>query len=241
MQIIIPMAGLGARFKTAGYTIPKPMVDVLGRPMIQAVIENLQVEGQYIFIIHKQHETDYGLGSMLQQIKPGCVVIETEVVTEGPACTALLAQDYIDSNELIIINCDQIIEDLNINQLIRFSKVNQADGILGTFISTSNKNSYVKLDDHGYVTEVKEKLVISNTATNGLHFWNNGKDFVFSAKEMIKANERYNNEFYIAPTYNYLIKNRKVVLPYFYNLHFPIGTPQDLEAYVTSYKKLNYQ
>ena len=93
----------------------------------------------------------------------------------------------------------------------------------------------MKLDPHGEVTEIKEKIVISNIATNGLHFWKNGKDFVYSAKEMINAEERYNNEFYIAPSYNYLIKTNKKILPYFYNLHFPIGTPEDLKIYQNLY------
>mgnify|MGYP000155918712 CR=1 FL=1 len=125
--------------------------------------------------------------------------------------------------------------DFDVNKLLEFSKVNDADGILGAFISTSKKNSYMKLDPQGEVTEIKEKIVISNTATNGLHFWNNGKDFISSAKEMIEAGERYNNEFYIAPTYNYLVKNGKKILPYFYNLHFPIGTPEDLNKYKELY------
>ena len=81
------------------------------------------------------------------------------------------------------------------------------------------------------MVEVKEKIVISNLATNGLHYWKHGKYFVKSAEEMIAQNDRYNGEFYVAPTYNYLIKDGKKVLPYFFNLHFPIGVPEDLEKY----------
>jgi dTDP-glucose pyrophosphorylase len=235
INVIIPMAGAGKRFIDVGYTIPKPFIPVKGKPMVQAVVENLSIDGKHIFIIQKEHSVGGNLQTFLNAISPNCVIIEVDALTEGPACTALLAEQYIDDNPLIIVNCDQIIHDFDVNKLLEFSKVNDADGILGAFISTSKKNSYMKLDPQGEVTEIKEKIVISNTATNGLHFWNNGKDFISSAKEMIAVGERYNNEFYIAPTYNYLVKNGKKILPYFYNLHFPIGTPEDLNKYKELY------
>jgi dTDP-glucose pyrophosphorylase len=235
INVIIPMAGAGSRFMSAGYKIPKPFIPVNGKPMIQSVIENLNIDGKHIFIIQKQYSIDRNLKTFLNTISPNCVIIEVDGLTEGPACTALLAEEYIDDNPLIIVNCDQMIHDFDINKLLEFCKVNETDGVLGAFISTSNKNSYMQLDVNGEVMDIKEKIVISNTATNGLHFWQNGKNFVYSVKEMIKSGEKYNNEFYIAPSYNYLIKSGKKILPYFYNLHFPIGTPEDLKSYLELY------
>ena len=234
INVIIPMAGAGKRFSDVGYTIPKPFIPVFGKPMVQAVVENLNIDGKHIFIIQKQHSVGNNLQTFLKSLKPECVIIEIDELTEGPACTALLAEEHVDDNPLIIVNCDQIIHDFDVTKLLEFCDKNEADGILGAFLSSSKKNSYMKIDPQGEVTEIKEKIVISNIATNGLHFWKNGKDFVSSAKEMIKAGERYNNEFYIAPTYNYLIKDGKKILPFFYNLHWPIGVPEDLN----NYKKL---
>jgi dTDP-glucose pyrophosphorylase len=235
INVIIPMAGAGSRFMSAGYKIPKPFIPVNGKPMIQSVIENLNIDGKHIFIIQKQYSINRNLKTFLNTISPNCVIIEVDGLTEGPACTALLAEEYIDDSPLIIVNCDQMIHDFDVNKLLEFCDKNEADGILGAFISSSKKNSYMKLDPQGEVTEVKEKIVISNIATNGLHFWKNGKNFVSSVKEMIKAGERYNNEFYIAPTYNYLIKDGKKILPFFYNLHWPIGVPEDLNKYKQLY------
>jgi NDP-sugar pyrophosphorylase family protein len=153
--------------------------------------------------------------------------------TEGPACSCLLAKELINNDSpLIIVNCDQIILDFNIDNLLKFALYNNADGILGTFHSTSSKNSYIKLGDDLRVQEIKEKIVISNIATNGLHFWKHGKFFVESAEKMIEANDRYSNEFYVAPSYNYLIKQGKTILPYYYNLHYPIGVPEDLNSFI---------
>ncbi len=235
VNLIIPMAGEGKRFSDVGYTIPKPFIPVHGKPMVQSVVENLNIDGKHIFIVQKQHSVGNSLKLFLEGIRPECVIIEVDSLTEGPACTALLAEQYIDDNPLIIVNCDQMIHDFNLKHLLEFCEKNEADGILGAFLSSSKKNSYMKIDPQGEVTEVKEKIVISNIATNGLHFWKNGKDFVSSAKKMIEAGERYNNEFYIAPTYNYLVKDGKKILPFFYNLHWPIGIPDDLNKYKQLY------
>lgn len=235
MNIIIPMAGDGRRFSDVGYSNPKPLIPVLGKPMVQSVYENLNVEAQHIFIIRKKHSDDEDLENFLKKLDPNCKIILVDELTEGPASTCLLAEEYITDEPLMIINCDQMIHDFNINYLIEFMMNTKADGVLGAFISSSKKNSYMKLDPQGEVTEVKEKIVISNIATNGLHLWKNGLDFVESAKEMISKNERYNNEFYIAPTFNHLINRGKKILPFFYNLHFPIGTPDDLEIYEKVY------
>lgn len=235
MNVIIPIAGSGSRFEKVGYTVPKPLIDVNGMTMIESVIKNLNLTARFIFIIQKKHDLEFELSNELRKILPDCEIVIVDGLTEGPACSVLLAKEYIDENPLIVINCDQMIHDFNINHLIEFSNVHELDGILGAFISSSNKNSYVKLNENGIVTEVREKIVISNIATNGLHYWVNGKDFVESAEDMIKDNERYNNEFYIAPTYNHLIKKGKKIMPFFYNLHYPIGTPDDLKYYIDTY------
>jgi dTDP-glucose pyrophosphorylase len=238
-NILIPMAGRGSRFCKKGYTEPKPLIDVIGSPMIEAVIKNLYNKNvNFIFILNKNQDKLNQITNIITKCVNDPKIIYTDKITDGPACTALLAKKYISEDSLIIANCDQIIVDYNYETLIKFCKKNKTDGIIGSFISTSNKNSYVKLSPNGEVTEVKEKIVISNIATNGLHFWKNGHDFINSAEEMIKNNERYKNEFYIAPSYNYMIKDGKRVLPFFYNLHYPIGTPKDLKKYRGLYEDI---
>lgn len=232
LTIIIPMAGDGIRFKQAGFIPVKPLITVFGKTMVERVVDNLNIEGNFIFIIREDHDINGELTNVLLHIKPTCKIIKVNKLTEGPACTALLAKQYITEGPLLIINCDQIIEDFDITKLLRFVKNTNADGVIGAFVSSSDKNSYMKLDPNGHVTELKEKIVISNLATNGLHFWKNGKYFIESTKTMIKHDERYNKEFYIAPTFNYMIKDGLRVLPFFYNLHYPIGTPEDLIKYL---------
>lgn len=232
------MAGRGSRFSKEGYSLPKPLIEFNGKTMIENVLENLNLDANYIFIVHQDHIEKFGIDEILKKIKPNSKIISVNEVTEGAACTALLAEKYIDDKTLMIINCDQMIHDFSFQHIIEFLEYTKSDGLLGTYLSTSPKNSFLKVDENGIVTQVEEKVVISDIALIGLHIWKNGKDFVISAKEMIKNNDTYNGEFYISKTFNYLIKKGKKILPYFFNLYHSIGTPTDLKKYLNYYEKV---
>ena len=111
LNVLIPLAGLGSRFSDAGYIFPKPLIEINGKPMIQVVIENLNIDANYVFIIQKEHDEKYNLKKVLEIIKPNCKVVFAEGLTEGAACTTLLAEEHIDNeNPLLIANSDQYIE-----------------------------------------------------------------------------------------------------------------------------------
>ena len=237
MNIIIPMAGLGSRFKTSGYTVPKPLIPIEGKPMIQHAIDTLGIKGNYIFITQKEHN----LKPHLEAIYPGCKVIEIDYITKGSACTVLLAKKYINNDlPLIITNCDQIMWWDN-NSFSTFIKNYPHDGFVVTYTENTPKNSYVKLNKEGFAVEFAEKKVISSISLNGIHYWKRGKYFVHSAENMIKTNEQYNNEFYVAPTYNGLIKDGKKIGVYHIpnEQHNAVGTPEDLIKYAD--KTYNYE
>jgi NDP-sugar pyrophosphorylase family protein len=236
INILIPMAGLGKRFEKTHPNIPKPFITIQNRSMLSRVIENLK--NHIVEFIFVSQETLFNDSRFEEIIKNENINYKTVIApshTDGPACSCLLAKNFIDNNDpLIIVNCDQMILDFNLDNLLKFAFYNKADGVLGVFHSTSSKNSYIKLGDDLRIQEIKEKIVISNIATNGLHFWKHGKFFVESAEKMISSNDRYSNEFYVAPSYNYLIKEGKNILPYYYNLHYPIGIPEDLNYFTTN-------
>lgn len=235
INILIPLGGAGKRFCDAGYDIPKPFIDVDGESMIRLVIRNLShPDVHFIFVINEEQISPKEFGDHIQDLPISFSIHSTKKLTEGPASTVLLAKAEINNDiPLIVVNCDQVIVDFNLENLVEFVRVSDCDGLLGCFLSSSDKNSYVKIDPNGKICDVKEKIVISNIATNGLHYWKAGSLFVESAEAMIKNDDRYNKEFYVAPTYNYLIKSGKKILPFFYNLHFPIGTPEDLKMYLS--------
>jgi beta-phosphoglucomutase-like phosphatase (HAD superfamily)/dTDP-glucose pyrophosphorylase len=235
INIVVPMAGLGSRFSQAGYTFPKPLIDVRGKPMIQAVVENISIKGRYIFIVQKEHYEKYNLKYVLNLIAPNCEIVITEGVTEGAACSVLLAKDLINNDEpLIMANSDQILE-WDPYKFLYVSMSVGIDGAISTFTNTHPKFSYAKVDDKGFVTEVAEKKPISNVATTGIYFWKAGKDFVKYAEQMISKNIRVNNEFYVAPVFNEAIQDGKKIKTVHCDVFHCIGTPDDLEQYLLSH------
>jgi dTDP-glucose pyrophosphorylase len=231
INILIPMAGEGRRFKEAGYDLPKPLVNVAGIPMIQRVIENIGIKGRYIFIVQKQHYTEYNLKSLLDSLAPNNVVIEIDNITQGAACSVLLAKELINTDSpLLIANSDQYVE---WNPFEFINLASKHDGGILTFNDTSPKWSYVKTTVDRIAIEVAEKNPISNNATVGIYYWTQGKDYVKYAEEMISKNIRTNNEFYVCPVYNQAIQDGKSVVTYPVNKMWGLGTPEDLDAFLT--------
>lgn len=227
------MAGLGSRFPNSKK--PKPLIEIHGKTMIESAIDSMNLDGKYIFIIRKDHQDQFNLSSTLKDIYPDSEVVVIDHMTEGPACTALLAENLIDNKEsLIIVNCDQILHWDSVSFKV-FCENYPHDGFVVTYFANTDKNSYVKLDKNGFACEIKEKEIISNISLNGVHFWKHGEDFVTSAKKMIMANDRApNGEFYIAPSYNYLIRDNKNIGIYHIpnEQHWAIGTEEDLDLYL---------
>jgi len=232
MNIVIPMAGLGSRFPRDKYYLPKPLIDVNGKPMITRAIESLDMDGQYHFILRNDGFLKITQDVIEKTVKnPRFIVVDE--TTEGPACSVLLFKEYINnSDELITANCDQIME---WDSKLFFHNVRLYDGAVVTYYSDTDKNSYVKLDKKGHAIQFAEKEVISNISLNGIHYWKQGQHFVSSATAMIEANDRApNGEFYIAPSYNYMIDAGLVVGIFHIPIeqHHAVGVPIDLERFL---------
>jgi beta-phosphoglucomutase-like phosphatase (HAD superfamily)/dTDP-glucose pyrophosphorylase len=236
MNVLIPMAGAGSRFATAGYTFPKPLIEVNGKPMIQVVVENLNIEAKYTFIVQEEHYEKYNLKYLLNLIAPGCNIVQVNGITEGAACTTLLAKEFINNDEpLLIANSDQFLE-WNSNECLYAFNADGIDAGIVTFKNTHPKWSYARVGDDGFVAEVAEKKPISNDATVGVYFWKQGLDYVRCAEQMIDKNIRVNNEFYVCPVFNEAIEEGKKVRIKEIRKMWGIGTPEDLHYFLENYK-----
>lgn len=241
LNIVIPMAGRGSRFAQAGFRDPKPLIPLGGRPMIQWVIDNIRPRRphRFIFLCLAQHLVDYpAVPSTLRQLCPGCEIVELREVTQGAACTVLLARQFIDSADpLMIANSDQYV-DLEIDDYLARGDAAAADGLIMTFWADHPKWSYCGMRSDGTVAEVVEKRVISHEATVGIYNFRRGSDFVRSADRMIARDERVNGEFYVAPVYNQLIADGARVIVHNIGRDgagmYGLGTPEDYRAFQTT-------
>ena len=237
LNVLIPMAGAGSRFEQAGYTFPKPLIEVNNKPMIQVVVDNLNIDANYIYVVQKSHRKKYNLDTMLNLITPGCKIVEVDNLTEGAACTALLAKDYINNNTpLFFANSDQFVE-WDSNEFMYKMNETNADGGIVTFKATHPKWSFAKVNPHtGLVEEVAEKNPISDDATVGYYYWKYGSDFIKYAEQMIEKNIRVNNEFYVCPVFNQAIEDAKEIRTFNVKKMWGLGTPEDLNYYLENHK-----
>lgn len=226
------MAGLGSRFPKDKYYLPKPLIDVNGKPMIVRAIESLDIDGRYHFIL-RDDEFLKITQDVISRIVKNPRFITVNQTTEGPACSVLLFKEFINTEEeLITANCDQIME---WSSELFFHTVRLYDGAVVTYYSDTDKNSYVQINKKGLAVRFAEKEVISTISLNGIHYWKKGKDFVNSAEAMIDNDDRApNGEFYIAPSYNYMINDGKKVGIFHIPIeqHHAVGVPIDLEKFL---------
>lgn len=235
-NVVIPMAGAGSRFAKEGYTKPKPFIDVNGRTMIERVMENINLpDAHYYLIARKEHiEQEPEVVRDIESNYP-VTFIPIGHLTEGAACTVLYAHSYINNDvPLLMANSDQLV-DIELSDYIQDCKNRKLDGSILTFSSNHEKWSYAKTNEQGLVTEVREKVVISEHATVGIYYFSSGKLFVDSSLDMIVRNDRVNNEFYVCPVYNYAIQLHGANIGIYSieesQMH-GIGTPQDLNQYL---------
>ncbi len=235
LNIVIPMAGRGSRFASAGYKLPKPLIEIHGHPMIEYVIRSItpSCPHRFIFLCLKEHMDLFNLEERLNVLAPGCIIVPVDQVTEGAACTVLLAEKWINNDDpMMIANSDQYV-DLDINAYL--AAMGEADGLIMTLNAHDTKWSFIRYDENRLVTMVREKEVISDEATTGIYNYRYGRDFVRYAHQMIDRNIRVNGEFYVAPVYNEMIEDGKAVT--FHNIGkdgehmFSLGIPDDLEAF----------
>lgn len=238
LNIVLPIAGRGSRFVVAGYEQPKPLIPVHGAPMIAAVVRNVRPRcaHRFIFVALAEHLERAGMREALTDAAPGCAIVPVAHVTEGAACTVLLAKQYIDTDDsLMLANSDQWV-DIEIDDYLASMERQRADGLIMTMKADDPKWSFVGLDGKRLVTRVVEKEVISNEATVGIYNFRRGCDFVRAAEQMIARDVRVNNEFYVAPVYNQLIEEGARIAIYNVGREgagmYGLGIPSDLERFL---------
>jgi NDP-sugar pyrophosphorylase family protein len=236
VRVVIPAAGEGTRFRNAGYARPKPFIDVLGRPMIEHVIQNVAPRHAHVHVLLRKEHIASELAAVESMRTRGHVIHEVNRLTEGTACTLLLARAAFDDDQPVLVaNSDQYV-DFSTDAFVRDCLDRNLDGSILVFNDAKRdpKWSFARLDGAGLVVEVAEKKPISELATVGIYLFRRGSDFVRAAVDMIARNDRTNNEYYTCPVYNYMLKQGAKIGVYEVpaSAMHGLGTPEDLDAYL---------
>ena len=239
MNIIVPMAGLGERIAKGGYTVPKPLVKVQNKIIVEWAIKSLKLDANFIFCCKQIHIDKYNIDKILKNIIPDCIIVPINYHTEGTVQTILEAKKYIDNDEeLIISDSDHYIiwDELKFQNKIR-NKLSDACVFIFPTKQNSKHFSYVKTNEEGYVLESAEKEKISNIAACGIHYYKKGSDFVKYASNMIQKNIRFNNEFYVTPVYNEFISAGKKITTFEIIKKWALGDPDEIKEFLKNHSK----
>lgn len=234
MNIVIPLAGRGTRVTKDN--LPKPLVDILGKPMIQQAVESLDIDGRYYFVTRKYDDPELNerLNEVLFECTDDPIILTIDYETDGPAISASLPYSLLNPREpLIVTNCDQYML-WDSQRFLDYCTLTDADGVVVTYNVKTEKNSYIELDEEGWGVRVVEKEIISDHSLNGIHYWKRAIDFFQSVVDMIHSQDTVNGEYYIGPTYNYMINNGQKVCSYPIKVdqHWAIGTDEDIDRFL---------
>jgi dTDP-glucose pyrophosphorylase len=230
MKVIVPMAGRGSRFKNVGEMTPKPLIPVLGKPMLYWALKSIDgIEySQLVFIALKEHEVNFGLKTLLHELYGNNVtLILIDEVTEGQLCTVLAAEEHLNSSEDILITSSDTFVKSKIGEHIS-RKADDCAGLISVANLPGDRWSFAKVDETGRVTEVAEKRRISNYASTGLYYFANGYDFLTEAKRIIENKEKTQGEYYVIPVYQKLIERGLKIEISLADEVYDMGTPESL-------------
>lgn len=236
MTIIITMAGLGSRFRKAGYNCPKYMIEAKGKTLFDWSMDSLvgynKNASKYIFVVRKEddsekfireHMANYGISNI--------EIVGIDYLTDGQATTCMLAMPYCKPDEEIMIyNIDTYVEPYE----MKYEDIS-GDGHIPCFHADGDHWSFVKLDENGNAIEVREKQRISDNCTLGAYYFKSAGLYIKLYEEYYADNTKMEkNEKYIAPLYNYMIeKGMKVTISIVdaAKVHV-LGTPEELDAFL---------
>lgn len=236
LNIVVPMAGRGSRFTREGFRAPKPLIPIGDKPMIAHVLSCYPLDARYIFVVRSQH-VPLGIREILLTLRPGALILEIDQVTDGPASSVLVAREFIDTDdELLIADCDSYLVWPH-DWVLDWFRNRGATGGVPLWISSDPASSYAAVGPMNWITETREKDPFTQLATTGPYWWSRGADFCTAADAAIMRRATTNGEYYVSPLYNFHISRGGRVLGYLLSEFWPLGTPDDARRFETHFNQ----
>lgn len=241
MKVIIPMAGLGDRFKEKNYTEPKPLIEVYGKKIIEYILEMFDANDEYIFICNEIHLTTTNMPEILKKLCPNSKVVSIPQHKKGPVYTVEYCFDLIEDDEEVIISyCDNPLV-WSKTDFTNFIKLNEYDGCILTHTGfhphtlSTTKMAFIK-GENNLMEEIKEKESYTDTpenehASTGVYYFKKGSYIKKYFKELMDKDLNYNGEYYVTLVYNLLVNDNKKVGYYDTEFVTVFGTPEEIENF----------
>lgn len=231
MNIVLPLAGQGNRFRQAGYTIPKPMISVSGRPMLYWALDSLSPHfdlSRFVVVCLKEHLEAFPLERLIRDYSRRIEILALDQPTRGQAATVWEAASYLRELEpLVIYNGDTYMR----SSIGKDIAQNQWDGVISVFCSEDSNLSYAQINEQGEIIQVREKEIISSYATTGLYHFQTARLFLDAFSSAQSDMDVVNGEYYVAPLYNHLMKRGYRFLASEAEVCYPLGTPEQLDRF----------
>jgi dTDP-glucose pyrophosphorylase len=236
------MAGAGQRFVDAGYTMPKPLIDVGGLPMIVHAARSLPEPDLWIFVCRSEHVREARIDLELKKLFQPCLVIMVDHLTEGQASTCLLARDELRPDDFLCIGaCDNAMT-WDRKAYAQVTAEARDDFLVWSFrnnpavLQDPRMYGWVKTNPDGTISGVSVKVPISETplrdhAVIGAFTFRRAQLFLDASDDMIRANARIKNEFYVDNAVNFAVARGARGRPFEVDRYICWGTPRDLETY----------
>lgn len=239
MKVVLPMAGRGSRFANQGVTTPKPLIEIAGRPMVWWALQSLKELAfeQIVFIALREHDEQFQLKKTLPTLIPDGIKVDMiflDNVTEGQLCTVLTADQFIDTEEDVLVASSDTLVLSSLAADIA-SRPENCAGLISVANMPGDRWSFAGIDAQGNVVKVAEKVRISDHASTGLYYFSSGRTFLRYGRQMVERQERIRGEYYIIPLYQKLIDDGQVIRLSFADEMWDMGTPESLTAFESGY------
>jgi NDP-sugar pyrophosphorylase family protein len=242
MKIIIPMSGVGKRFKDVSYVLPKPLIVVNGKPIIQHVVEMFPGDHSFIFICNKNHLDATHMKDVLLLLVPSALIIPVDTHSQGPVYATSLAYPYIkDEDEVMVSYCDYGME-FDFDGMCKQIYEGLYDGAVPSYTGFHphllHKNLYggILTDGKGRILEYKEKYSFTEDPMQshhsvGAYYFRNGKEFKQYGEELSNSAISINGEKYTSMVYYLYLRDGKKIFAPEVTKFMQWGTPTDLEEF----------
>lgn len=240
LHIVMPMAGEGSRFIREGWKIPKPLIDLHGKPLFQRSIDSVMIDGilmKYSFIVRQEHIDKFKIDEQIKKQLPQSNIFSVMKTTRGAVETCLVAEPAIDDNDAVVVmDCDLEFRSKRYTELLYLALsqpiCDTFGGALVSFESDNPRYSYAETDNNMRVLRTAEKEVISSHALCGAYFFASGRDFKRIAHQLLVDGTHGKPEFYVSLLYNYLLAEGKEVYLAPMEEYHSYGTPEELKRYL---------